>query len=84
MGDFTTWAERHSKLDEFQRLVQYGEFECEHNPTMDMRSPLPTTGDSGQKCRNTATHVETIRREFVLGAYIYDVPLCEAHRGWRF
>lgn len=83
-SDFTTWRERHSKLEEFRKLVEAGEFDCEHNPTMSSRNPLPNAGDKSRKCKSVATHVETVYRRFVMGTYVYDVPLCDEHSGWHW
>lgn len=78
------WKEKPAKLEELARRVELGEFECAHNPTMSSRSPSTNPRDPSRGCTNTATHVETIRRTFVMGTYILDVPLCEDHRGWFF
>ena len=82
--EFDTPRKRHERLSEFKKLVKLGEFECEHNPTCSMRNPNYNPSDPKAKCTNTATHVETIRRRFAMGTYIYEMPLCDDHKGWHF
>lgn len=78
------WKERPAKLEELAKRVELGEFECAHNPTMSQRNPGTVPRDPKRGCKETATHVETITRTFVMGTWILDVPLCDSHAGWRF
>lgn len=73
-----------SELEELRKRVALGEYTCAHNPTMSARSPGTAPRDPKRYCPNTATHVETITRVFVMGTYAYDVPLCDDHKGWSF
>lgn len=78
-GDF--WDARRVKTREFLNLVENGLFECEANPTASVKCPPPYGRDPRKKCRNTATHVKTIRRT-MMGELVYYTPLCEEHRGF--
>jgi hypothetical protein len=78
------WKERPSKLDELARRVELGEFVCAHNPTMGFRNPGTAPRDPKQGCEETATHIKTIKRTFVMGTWVLDVPLCDEHASWYF
>jgi hypothetical protein len=78
------WKERPSKLEELRHRVQLGEFECAYNPTMSVRNPGTVPRDESRGCKNTATHVKTMTRTFVMGTWVLDVPLCNEHSSWYF
>lgn len=84
MAKISIWKEKPAKLEELKKRVELGEYNCAHNPTMSFRSPSTNPRDSSQNCKEIATHVETIRREFVMGTWVLDVPLCDNHSGWQF